>query len=102
MSAAYGEDDIGRFEDGDDKASGDEDSGESSRNSVGSLSLSNLVSLFHTAPCQRYFSVCFGSLRDVNPLHSCLCRKWSLTRGETPMIIRYLNPPLIVEWFGLI
>ncbi|XP_045558317.1 SAP30-binding protein isoform X2 [Salmo salar] len=81
VSAAYGEDDIGRFEDGDDKASGDEDSGESSRNSVGSLSLSNLVSLFHTAPCQRYFSVCFGSLRDVNPLHSCLCRKWSLTRG---------------------
>eukprot|EP00063_Salmo_salar_P038743 XP_014013578.1 PREDICTED: SAP30-binding protein-like isoform X2 [Salmo salar] len=33
VSAAYGEDDIGRFEDGDDKASGDEDSGESSRNS---------------------------------------------------------------------
>lgn len=51
MSAAYGEDDIGRFEDGDDKASGDEDSGESSRNSVSSLYLSNLVSLFPTAPC---------------------------------------------------
>ncbi|XP_029559541.1 SAP30-binding protein isoform X2 [Salmo trutta] len=33
VSAAYGEDDIGRIEDGDDKASGDEDSGESSRNS---------------------------------------------------------------------
>ncbi|XP_064863931.1 SAP30-binding protein-like isoform X2 [Oncorhynchus nerka] len=33
VSAAYGEDDISRIEDGDDKASGDEDSGESSRNS---------------------------------------------------------------------
>uniref|UniRef100_A0A8C7QXM3 SAP30 binding protein n=1 Tax=Oncorhynchus mykiss TaxID=8022 RepID=A0A8C7QXM3_ONCMY len=33
VSAAYGEDDINRIEDGDDKASGDEDSGESSRNS---------------------------------------------------------------------
>uniref|UniRef100_A0A8C7DI31 SAP30 binding protein n=1 Tax=Oncorhynchus kisutch TaxID=8019 RepID=A0A8C7DI31_ONCKI len=43
VSAAYGEDDINWIEDGDDKASGDEDSGESSRNSVGSLSLSNLV-----------------------------------------------------------
>uniref|UniRef100_A0AAZ3QAK1 SAP30-binding protein n=1 Tax=Oncorhynchus tshawytscha TaxID=74940 RepID=A0AAZ3QAK1_ONCTS len=42
VSAAYGEDDINRIEDGDDKASGDEDSGESSRNSVGSLSLFNL------------------------------------------------------------
>ncbi|XP_052341840.1 SAP30-binding protein-like [Oncorhynchus keta] len=33
VSAAYGVDDISRIEDGDDKASGDEDSGESSRNS---------------------------------------------------------------------
>ncbi|XP_020316426.1 SAP30-binding protein isoform X4 [Oncorhynchus kisutch] len=33
VSAAYGEDDISRIEDGGDKASGDEDSGESSRNS---------------------------------------------------------------------
>ncbi|XP_038846968.1 SAP30-binding protein-like isoform X4 [Salvelinus namaycush] len=33
VSAAYGEDDISRIEDGDDKASGDEDSVESSRNS---------------------------------------------------------------------
>ncbi|XP_042161994.1 SAP30-binding protein-like isoform X1 [Oncorhynchus tshawytscha] len=33
VSAAYGEDDISRIEDGDDKASGDEDSGESSHNS---------------------------------------------------------------------
>uniref|UniRef100_A0A8C7PGE7 SAP30 binding protein n=1 Tax=Oncorhynchus mykiss TaxID=8022 RepID=A0A8C7PGE7_ONCMY len=46
VSAAYGEDDISRIEDGDDKASGDEDSGESSRNSVSSLSPSNLVTLF--------------------------------------------------------
>lgn len=49
VSAAYGVDDISRIEDGDDKASGDEDSGESSRNSVGSLF--NLVSLFHAALC---------------------------------------------------
>ncbi|XP_041728818.1 SAP30-binding protein isoform X2 [Coregonus clupeaformis] len=33
VSAAYGEDDISRIEDGDDKASGDEERGESSRNS---------------------------------------------------------------------
>uniref|UniRef100_A0A8C8CYH6 SAP30-binding protein n=1 Tax=Oncorhynchus tshawytscha TaxID=74940 RepID=A0A8C8CYH6_ONCTS len=46
VSAAYGEDDISRIEDGDDKASGDEDSGESSHNSVSSLYPSNLVTLF--------------------------------------------------------
>lgn len=34
VSASYGASDVGHMEDGEDKGSGDEDSGDSSRNSV--------------------------------------------------------------------
>ncbi|XP_029559550.1 SAP30-binding protein isoform X3 [Salmo trutta] len=91
VSAAYGEDDIGRIEDGDDKASGDEDSGESSRNSVGSFSLSNLeMESDEGGDTDDYKEIPEAERRDPNELVALFSEK---VRNMSPDKIRIPPEP---------